>query len=188
MALIKVWGMGRALITPAEDMEYAKKLIGRATNLEELRLAQSVLLPESTGKSLDQVAMLMGVGRRTLTRYRNTLRAMRQGRHNPKRRGGRHHQKMSVEEEKSFLEPWREQAAKGQMIVVAPLRQALSERLGATVGEVYVYRLLARNGWRKLAPDTRHPKADAQAQEQWKKNSRKRWQAPGLPRAPRGAR
>ena len=161
--------MGRPLITPAEDIDYAKKLIGRATNMEELRLAQSVLLPESTGKSLEEVAMLMGVGRRTLTRHRNTLRAMRQGRHDPKRRGGRHHQKMSVEEEKILLASWHEQAAKGQMIVVGALRQALSRQLGAPVGEVYVYRLLARNGWRKLAPDTRHPKAGAQAQQDWKK-------------------
>jgi hypothetical protein len=39
-----------------------------------------------------------------------------------------------------------------------------------------VYRLLARHGWRKVAPDTRHPKSDPIAQEEWKKNSPKRWQ------------
>ncbi|MDR0250284.1 MAG: winged helix-turn-helix domain-containing protein [Burkholderiales bacterium] len=34
-----------------------------------------------------------------------------------------------------------------------------------------VYNLLHRHGWRKLAPDKRHPKSDPQAQEEWKKNS-----------------
>jgi hypothetical protein len=38
-----------------------------------------------------------------------------------------------------------------------------------------VYRMLARHGWRKVAPDTRHPKSDPVAQEDWKKNSPKRW-------------
>jgi hypothetical protein len=33
-----------------------------------------------------------------------------------------------------------------------------------------VYRLLARHGWRKVAPDTRHPKSDPAEQERWKKN------------------
>jgi len=34
-----------------------------------------------------------------------------------------------------------------------------------------VYRMLARQGWRKLAPRPRHPRSDIQAQEAWKKNS-----------------
>jgi Winged helix-turn helix len=34
---------------------------------------------------------------------------------------------------------------------------------------------LHRHGWRKLAPDKRHPKSDPQAQEEWKKNSRNDW-------------
>jgi Winged helix-turn helix len=38
-----------------------------------------------------------------------------------------------------------------------------------------VYRMLARHGWRKLAPDTRHPDGDPQAREDWKKNSAARW-------------
>ena len=34
-----------------------------------------------------------------------------------------------------------------------------------------VYRFLARHGWRKVAPDTRHPKSDLGLQETWKKLS-----------------
>ena len=35
-----------------------------------------------------------------------------------------------------------------------------------------VYRLLARHGWRKVAPDTRHPKSSPAAQQEWKKTPR----------------
>ena len=38
-----------------------------------------------------------------------------------------------------------------------------------------VDRLLERHGWRKVAPDTHHPKSDPAAQEEWKKNCRKCW-------------
>jgi transposase len=52
----------------------------------------------------------------------------------------------------------------------------LAEKLGQPVKASVVYRLLARHGWRKVAPDTRHPKSDPEAQAEWKKNFPKRWQ------------
>ena len=57
-----------------------------------------------------------------------------------------------------------------------PLRAALAERLGRRkVAPSVVYRLLARHGWRKVAPDTQHPKSDPVVQAEWKKNFPKRW-------------
>jgi transposase len=56
------------------------------------------------------------------------------------------------------------------------VRAALAQELGRPVAASVVYRMLARHGWRKVAPDTRHPKSDPLAQEEWKKNSPKRWQ------------
>ena len=69
------------------------------------------------------------------------------------------------------------QSADGGMLVVGPLRAALAQRLARPVTHSVVYRLLARHGWRKVAPDTRHPKSDPAAQERWKKNSPMYWQA-----------
>jgi len=82
---------------------------------------------------------------------------------------------MSIEEEQGFLEPWAEQAASGGVLVISVLRAALAQRLGRPVAASVAYRLLARHGWRKVAPDTRHPKSDPQIQEDWKKNSPRRW-------------
>ncbi len=82
---------------------------------------------------------------------------------------------MSAEEEEEFLKPWGEQAKAGGVLVLSPVRAALAQHLGRPVKASVVYRLLARHGWRKVAPDTRHPKSDPQVQEDWKKNSRKIW-------------
>ncbi|MBU4316433.1 MAG: winged helix-turn-helix domain-containing protein [Proteobacteria bacterium] len=82
---------------------------------------------------------------------------------------------MSVEEERAFLAPWAEQAKSGGVLVISVLRAALAQRLGRPVAASVAYRLLARNGWRKVAPDTRHPKSDPKIQEDWKKNFPRRW-------------
>jgi transposase len=60
--------------------------------------------------------------------------------------------------------------------VLSPIRAALAQHLGRRVAASVVWRLLARHGWRKVTPDTRHPKGDPAAQAAWKKNSRRYWQ------------
>jgi transposase len=78
---------------------------------------------------------------------------------------------MSFEQEQEFLAPWLQSALAGSLLVVAPVRAALAQRVGQPIKASVVYRLLARHGWRKVAPDTRHPKSSPEAQEAWKKNS-----------------
>ena len=71
----------------------------------------------------------------------------------------------------AFLAPFFEKAAAGGILVVTEIKQALDTRLGRKVALASVYNLLHRHGWRKIAPDKRHPKTDVEAQENWKKNS-----------------
>jgi hypothetical protein len=44
-------------------------------------------------------------------------------------------------------------------------------RLERTLALSSVYNALHRHGWRKLAPDQRHPQSDAAAQAEWKETS-----------------
>ena len=91
--------------------------------------------------------------------------------HKKKLRGGRRRENMSFEEEVAFLAPFFERASKGGILVVGEIKQELDERLERRTALASAYNLLHRHGWRKLAPDRRHPKADIEAQEEWKKNS-----------------
>lgn len=155
----------------------AQKAVAEASSLGELRAAQAVLLPALLGASLTQTASLLGVGRATVARLQGRFRRPRLGRTGVRSGnwGGRRNALLTREEEASFLCPWLEQAQQGGILVVAPMRAALAQKLGHPVKPSVIYRLLARHGWRKVAPDTRHPKSDPAAQEAWKKNSRKRW-------------
>lgn len=155
----------------------AQALVTQATDVRQLRAAQAILLPGLASLTLEQTATLLGVGRASVHRLQQHFREdFKTARHPQKSWGGRRRALMSLEEEKAFLEPWVEQARGAGVLVVSPLRAALAEKVGRKVTSSVVYRLLARHGWRKVAPDTRHPKSDPGAQADWKKNFRKRWQ------------
>ena len=149
-----------------------------ATSIQELRRAQAILLPALFGATLNQTASALGVGRATVTRLQATFRQRSTSRAKapPRQWGGRRNCWLTLEEEKEFLAPWLKLALSGSLLVVAPMRAALAERLGQPIRASILYGMLARRGWRKVAPDTRHPKSNPAAQEAWKKNSRMRWQ------------
>lgn len=155
----------------------AKRVVTRATHIQQLREAQSILFPALLDMTLEKTAQSLGVSRATVHRLQRRFRKRREDGKGEvwDARGGRRKSLMSWEEEKKFLMPWKKQAKTGGMIVVSPLRAALSQHLGRTVKASVVYRMLARHDWRKVAPDTRHPKSDPAVQEEWKKNSRKSW-------------
>ena len=158
-------------------IEEAQKMASSATTLESLRMAQAVLLPAILNATLEQTASVLGVGRATVHRLQRRLRFLDSAPSQPRTsHGGRRHTLMSLEEERAFLAPWEQASLDGSMLVVSPLRAALSQALGRPVAASVVYRMLERHGWRKVAPDTRHPKSNAAVQEEWKKNCPKCWQ------------
>jgi transposase len=163
-------------------VEHAKRLATQAQSVEDLRCAQAVLLPALLGATLEQTATALGVGRATVGRCQAKVRKrLTHPAQLDPAWGGRRRAAISIEEESEFLLPWAESAADGGMLIAAPLRAALAQRLGHAVTHSVVYRLLARHGWRKVAPDTRHPKSDPLTQEQWKKNCPMFWQPSSIP-------
>jgi transposase len=152
----------------------AKKVVATSKNIHELRAAQAVLFPALAQMTLEKTASFLGVGRSTVPWLQKRFRERAKG--TPQKKwGGRRKSLMSWEEEKKFLAPWEKLSQGGGMIVVSPMRAALAQKLGRPIAATVVYRMLARHDWRKVAPDTRHPKSDPAVQEDWKKNFRKSW-------------
>ncbi len=142
----------------------------------ELRCAQAVMFPAIPGTTLEQTAALIGVSRASVPRLQARFRqSMQTGKFHLRNWGGRRRELMTLEEEKKFLEPWEQQAKDGGILVVSVIRAALAQYSGRPIKASVVYRLLERHGWRKVTPDTHHPKSDPAAQEEWKKNFRKYW-------------
>ena len=71
---------------------------------------------------------------------------------------GGNRRNMSVEEEASFLEPYRKEAEKGQIVEVSEIKSSYEEAVGHRTGGSQIYYVLRRHGWRKVMPRSKHPK------------------------------
>ena len=172
--------MSRPVEFTKSEIEAATKVIGESKACDSLLEALCIKITAVTGATIDQVGEILGVSRVTVSRMRKRFRSSAQPDSCPPKkqgRGGRRRQVLSPDEEVDFLAPWMETAKTGGVIVVPPVHRALEERVGRKVATATTYNLLARHGWRKVEPDTRHPKANENAQEAFKKTSR-----PSLPK------
>jgi len=83
---------------------------------------------------------------------------------------GGNHRNLSYEAEGALLAPFLAKAEKGQMLVVTEIQTAYEAAVGHAVPPSTVYRMLERHNWRKVMPRPRHPKANPEEQEAYKKN------------------
>jgi len=90
----------------------------------------------------------------------------------PHQRGGRCHQLMPPDEEAAFLKGFLKAAGDASLLTVGRIRPELEERLGREVSLSTVYRMLERNGWRKVVPRPQHPWQSKEAMEAFKKGLR----------------
>jgi transposase len=152
-------------------LDLAKECLSKAKSAEQLRQVQAVIMPLEFGFSMSQTARAIGVSVGWACQLRN--RFIREGgipREGKPSRGGRRRENMSLEEEEAFLAPFLDKAKEGGILIVSEIKKSLDHALGRKVALASAYNLLHRHNWRKLAPDKRHPKSDADAQEDWKKN------------------
>lgn len=77
---------------------------------------------------------------------------------------------MSESEESAFLAGYKEQAEQGEIVEVSEIKKAYIEKVGHSIGGGQIYRVLQRQGWRKVMPRSKHPnKASDEAIEASKK-------------------
>ena len=86
-------------------------------------------------------------------------------------RGGRRNQNLTVEQERQLLAEFDARAERAGMLEVSQIRRAYEDAVGHPVPKSTVYRMLARQDWRKIAPRRRHPEANRRRQRAFKKNS-----------------
>jgi len=168
--------MSRQANIGKEEIERAKQMRDQSMSINQYRKALSVILIGKLGLTADLVSEILGVSRRTIFRSRGDICSQDVTVNKPW--GGRRHCSMTVEEEKEFLNKWENIATGGGVLTVPPIHAALVERLGHDVPMSTTYRLLSRHGWRKIQPDTKHPKSDPALQDEFKKNSPKKWSPP----------
>jgi transposase len=87
------------------------------------------------------------------------------------KRGGRNRALMTPEDEKAFLDGFSEQAGAGSILIVTEVHAALELWLNRKIAHSTTYRILKRNGWRKVVPRPFHPKRNPEDAEAFKRGA-----------------
>jgi transposase len=155
---------------PEGTAERLAALLKEAKEKAEYQRIQCVWLRAALGLRAAQIATALGWQVGSVRQVHSDY--LRQGeavlRNKPS--GGRHRQNLTIEQEKELLLPFLEQAEAGGVLVVAPVQAAYEAAVGRPVHHSVVYRALHRQGWRKIRPRPKHPKASEGAQEAFKKS------------------
>ena len=126
-------------------------------------------------RKAEEIARHCGVSKATVHEVISTYNRLGVSAVETTGKGGRRREYLTVEEEKQFLAPFFAQAESGEIATVALIQAGFEERVGHEVDDSTIYRLLNRHGWRKLMPRPRHPQANLQAQDQFKKTLQRRF-------------
>jgi len=65
---------------------------------------------------------------------------------------------LSLDEERKLIDEFKEKASTGQYVTVKEIKIAYCKKIGHTCGKGQIYKVLARQGWRKIVPRKEHPK------------------------------
>ena len=65
---------------------------------------------------------------------------------------------MSYEQESQLLAQYEQQAQAGQIVEIGEIKKVYEGKVGHRIGGQQIYRVLARHGWRKVMPRSKHPK------------------------------
>ena len=146
-------------------------LFTRVSSHAEYERVLCVWLRASLGLSCQQIATVLGwhpgsVRNLQARVLRDGLAVLEQP-----GRGGRQRAHLTTAEEEALLANFCFVAGQGGMVEAGPLRVAYEKQVEHQVAKSTLYRLLARHGWRKLAPRPYHPDAQAEAQKAFKKSS-----------------
>ena len=163
--------MKSLIVGDRPTVERLAERLKRAQSHSEYQRIQCVLIRATLGSTAAQIAQLLGWSVATVHVMHSRWAKEGEAIFDVRRRGGRRHQRLTLEQEQELLALFVQRAHDGGMLTVAEIEQAYRDRSSKEVALSTIYRLLERHGWRKVAPRPRHPKADVAAQVAFKKTA-----------------
>ena len=156
---------------PEGSAERLSSLLKQAQSVRELRRIQCVWLRVSLDLSVQEISRAVGLSPSSVRCYHSRYLKRGETVLLDRRCGGWRRQNLTVKQEEELLRAFIAEAERGGILEVSQVKASYEKRVGHAVPKSTVYRMLARHGWRKLAPRPRHPKSDPVRREEFKKNS-----------------
>jgi transposase len=157
---------------PVEEVKRRMKLDPRSWVRERWGIIYLALMRP---RKAEEIARDTGVSVTTVRRVISSYNRLGLAAIETPGKGGRRHAYMSLDQERTFLQPFFARAARGEIATGEEIQRAFEAQVKHEVNITSIYRLLDRHGWRKLVPRPRHPKADPEEQAAFKKTLRRRF-------------
>jgi len=170
--------MKRIPVAPHFSDESLEIIMNSQTNVRSFKDWQIVyFLQTNPNKKLKEIAQMLCVSTFKLLSVKLLYNQHGKNWRPCDQRGGRREQRchLSLEAEKSLMKSIESDALSGQILTFKHMKKHVENRVGKIVSDDYIWDLFSRHGWKKKSPRPYHPKADKQAQEDFKKNSMKIW-------------
>jgi transposase len=152
---------------PSEVLQLAKEAAKKAKSANDLRMAQSVLVPGLLDVPDRVTGQIVGCSRGTVVQLRKKFGEFKASQ--KRNWGGRRSAYMTMEGERQFISEFLEKASRGGILVVSEIKRAFEAQIGHPVAKTTIYRMLDRHDWRTIVPRPRHPNSNPDAQEGFKK-------------------
>jgi len=153
-----------------EDRIALEALLKKAKTKADFQRIQCVWLRILFGFTSELVAQAVGWRPGTVKKIWSDYFSRKEKALLGKGRGGRRRANLSLEEETRLLGGFFRKAEKGGILVANEVKAAYEKAIGREVPKSTIYRMLARHGWRKVAPRPHHPQSDPNEREAFKKN------------------
>lgn len=144
--------MVKAVDIPDEVIRTVRYKIATMSDAREFRRYVIVLLAADKRYTLKEISELLNIAPHTVSEAIDIVISTF-GRVEKKRTGVRTTPYLSKEEEQDFLKVFEEQDREGKVIVVSEVHKVFIERIGRRVPVGNMYKLLSRNGWRRVRLD-----------------------------------
>ena len=159
---------------PSDSIPVLRALLDQAERAEDARRIQAVLIRALDDLPPERIAAMVGLSVATVRSLHSQF--LRHGveclRDRPGRGGSRRRHLDDVAE-REILARFIERAKVGGVLNASEIRQTVESEIGHRVARSTIYRIMARQGWRKVAPRPHHPNRDPSAVEPFKKSSLK---------------
>ena len=152
---------------PAVQVGAIRRAILAVPNKSRFQRLQCLWLCAQQDLSTEAIAQTVGLSMSHVRRVWSDYLRGAQGR--PK--GGRRHQNLTVAQEQALLAPWRQEAQRGRLVTTRDIKVRCESRVGRSMPDSKMYRLLARHQWRQVLPRPKYPRDNPQARAAFKKTS-----------------
>ncbi|MBW2307082.1 MAG: winged helix-turn-helix domain-containing protein [Deltaproteobacteria bacterium] len=148
-------------LSEEEVLENIKRTVGFWRVQKWLVIWNGLVAP----RPANEIALHTGLAEQTVHNLISQYNRLGPGAVEGPGKGGRRRSYLSLEQEAAFLEPFKQKALTGQIATATEIKDALEAILEHKVHKTTVYRILKRQGWRKVAPRPFHIQTKQEEQE-----------------------